>query len=143
MANAVALAEELIGAGARVLVARGGIADALKAADLDGIPLVNISITAYDVLRAVAEAKKKAPRVCIMAFESMIEGLDEILLLIGEDTSVVTLREGTKIPEAMAKCWEDGEVCFVGGLLLLRDSQIRDYPSVLIRLGKEAVSIAT
>lgn len=142
VANAVALAEELIGAGARVLVARGGIADALKAADLDGIPLVNISITAYDVLRAVAEAKKKAPRVCIMAFESMIEGLDEILLLIGEDTSVVTLREGTKIPEAMAKCWEDGEVCFVGGAITCEIARSKDYPSVLIRSGKEAVSIA-
>lgn len=140
--DAVALAEELIAAGTRVLVARGGIADVLRVEGIDGISIVDISITAYDVLRAVAEAKKKAPRVCIMAFESMIEGLDEILLLIGGDTSVVTIHEGLKIPEAMKECWEHGEVCFVGGAVTCEIAQSKNYPSVLIRSGKEAVSDA-
>jgi len=138
--DAVSVARELIDLGAAVLVARGGTADALRAAGLDGVPVVSIPITAYDVLRAVAEAKRKAPRICIMAFESMIEGLDEILQLIGEGTSVVTLRPGLNISDAMKRCHSQGEVCFVGGAITCEIANLNGYPSVLIRSGKEAVS---
>ncbi len=137
--DAVAAAKELVEDGAVVLVARGGTSDALRRGGIDGIPVVNIPITAYDVLRAVAEARKKCAHICIMAFESMIEGLDEVLQLIGDDTSVVTLDHGMNISDTMKEWAAKGETCFVGGAITCEIAHFSGYPYVLIRSGKEAV----
>ncbi|MEX0974506.1 MAG: sigma 54-interacting transcriptional regulator [Bacillota bacterium] len=137
--DGVIVAKELIRAGAVVLVARGGTSDALRSAGID-IPIVNIPITAYDVLRSVAEARKKAGRICILAFESMIGGLDEVLQLIGDDTSLVTLKEGMNISDTMKEWAAKGETCFVGGAITCEIAHFSGYANVLIRSGKEAVS---
>lgn len=140
--EAVSAAEGLVRDGAAVVVARGGTVDVLKKAGLGGVPIVNIPITAYDVLRAVAEAKKITRSVCIVAFESMIEGLDEVLQLLGSDMSLVTIKQGMDVADVVKAEARGSDVCLVGGAITCDIARDEGYPYVLIRSGKEAVSRA-
>ncbi len=138
--NVVEVARGLVDDGAMVLVSRGGMTDVLRDAGIDDVPIVNIPITAYDILRSVAEGRRKARRVCIMAFESMVDGLDEVLEVLGDDVSLVTLKDGMDIPAVMGELAKGGETCFIGGAVTCENAELSGYPSVLIRSGRSAVS---
>ncbi|HHW17487.1 MAG TPA: sigma 54-interacting transcriptional regulator [Firmicutes bacterium] len=141
--DAVAVAKKLIRSGALVLVARGGTANTLKSEVLDGTPVVEIPITGYDLLRAIAQARKRATRICVMAYQNMIEGLDKSILgLLGDNIEVVPLTATTDVCSAIKAAAATGDVCFVGGAITCELADSMRYPSVLIRSGKEGISYA-
>ena len=71
----VVRARELAGQGVEIIITRGGTASAIKEALPDMI-VVDIPITGFDVLRTVEEASRHGHYIGVVAFPSMVIGID-------------------------------------------------------------------
>lgn len=139
--EALRVALSLMEKGIEAVVARGGTARLLRDSQL-GIPVVEIEVSAYDILRAVARAMTFGRRIALVGSESMIYGTDEIHDLI--DAEIVEIKADSY--EELDRKWAgipgDEVDCVVGDVLACRWAEKRSIRAVPIRSGSNAVSIA-
>lgn len=143
--DAAEVSRGLIRSGAVVLVARGGTALSLKSNNLegfDGIPVVDVPVTAYDVLRAIAESKKKAQWTCVLAYPNMIEGIESVRNYLGSQIEVIPITAEANLHKIMRGEAAEKDICFVGGAITCEIASSCGYQSVLIRSGRPAVAHA-
>jgi hypothetical protein len=70
--KSVALAKELKAQGVQIIITRGGTATAIR--KLVDIPLVEIQITGFDVMRAISPYRKTTDTIGIIGFENVVRG---------------------------------------------------------------------
>ena len=83
LGDAINVAKQLQSEGAQVLVSRGGTALVLQNAPELSLPVIEIRVTAYDVVRAIAEARKFGPRIGVIGFENMVLGASTLETVLG------------------------------------------------------------
>ncbi|MFZ5436992.1 MAG: sigma 54-interacting transcriptional regulator [Bacillota bacterium] len=139
--EALGVARSLVQRGIEAVVSRGGTARLLRDSDL-GVPVIEIEVSAYDILRAIASARLHGRRIALVGSENMIYATDEISGLT--DTEVMVIKANTY--EEVTQKWTsipEGKVdCVVGDALACRWAEKRSIPSVLIQSGSGAVSDA-
>lgn len=143
--DALDLSHQLVRSGATVIVSRGGIADQLRASDAEwlvGVPIVDIIVTAYDVMRAVGEARKKAEWVSVIAFSNMIEGVQSVVDLLGPKILINPLGAQANMHKMMKSQSAGRDICFVGGATTCEIAEACRFQSVLIRSDKQSVAHA-
>ncbi len=117
LTDAVDLSLQLVRSGATVIVSRGGITDLLRASDaewLSGMPIVDIAVTGYDVMRALGEAKKKAEWVSVVAFPDVIEGVQSVADLLGPKVLLTPIGARSNLHKTMRLQAAGRDICFVG-----------------------------
>ncbi|MDI6825534.1 MAG: PrpR N-terminal domain-containing protein, partial [Bacillota bacterium] len=87
LSEAVSVARVEVARGAEVLVSRGGTATLIKAARL-GVPVVEISVTAYDVLHAVETARSLGGEIVLVGFENIALVGESIARVVGNLTGL-------------------------------------------------------
>ncbi|MDY0093461.1 MAG: sigma 54-interacting transcriptional regulator [Candidatus Vecturithrix sp.] len=136
-------AASLEGQGFDVLISRGGTAIAIKETVTD-IPVVEVQISGFDVVRTLYQAKQAAARIAIAGFEPFtygLEGLDDILdLRLG----MVTLKkewhdQHQVIEEKLRALQQQDYACVVGDHISVKIAQKLGMAGFLIKSGKEAV----
>lgn len=143
--DALAVAERLVKSGATVLVSRGGTTDRLRSSTPDwlvGIPIVDILVTAYDVVRAVGEARKKAEWISVIAFPSMIEGVESVTDVLGPKLLVSAIEPATNLHKIIRSQSVGRDICFVGGATTCEIAEACGFRSVLIRADRQSVGHA-
>jgi propionate catabolism operon transcriptional regulator len=143
--DALKVSHHLVSRGATVLLSRGGTTNYLKGEQPDwlaGVPIVDIPVTAYDVIRAIGQAREMAGRVSVIAFPSMIEGIDDVTEFLGVDVTVTPIANDFDVGQEIRHQASGKDVCFVGGAITHEIAQDSRYPSVLIRSGRAAVAYA-
>ena len=83
MDQAVEVARQAEARGYQVIVSRGLTASKIAASDIE-LPVIDIRISGYDVLRAYFEAKKLGSTIGIVDVEDVIVGLSSFEKIIGE-----------------------------------------------------------
>ncbi len=143
--DALDLSLQLVKSGATVIVSRGWTTDHLKTSNAEwlyGIPIVDIIVTAYDVMRAVGEARKKAEWVSVIAFPNMIEGVESVADLLGPKILVNPLGAHSNLHRMMKSQSAGRDICFVGGATTCEIAEACRFQSVLIRSDKQSVAHA-
>lgn len=143
--DALKVSHHLVSRGATILVSRGGTTNHLKGEHpgwLDGVPIVDIPVTAYDVIKAIGEARKMAKKVSVIAFPNMIEGIGEVMDFLGPDLTVTPITNDIDVGCEIKRQAAKSDVCFVGGAITYEMAREYGYPSVLIRTGRAAVAYA-
>lgn len=143
--DALELGNRLVSWGATVLLTRGGTTNHLKQEQpdwLSGVPIVDIPVTAYDVIRAIGRAREMATTVSVIAFPSMIEGIDDVMEFLGVELTVTPITNDVDVRQVIRRQAAGNDVCFVGGAITHEIAQEYGYPSVLIRSGRAAVAYA-
>ena len=75
-----------------VIISRGGTAEFLRKgqrSDPDAIPIVQIQVTAFDIIDAVCEAQKVSRNMAFIAYPNMLEGAKKIMDLFDLDQRFV------------------------------------------------------
>ncbi|MCM3089890.1 MULTISPECIES: sigma 54-interacting transcriptional regulator [unclassified Cytobacillus] len=80
--NAVESAKELEKNGTEVIISRGTMALKLIESDID-LPVVQIPITGYDLLRTIKEAQKLGEKIGIADTEEVLQGIETIESVLG------------------------------------------------------------
>jgi propionate catabolism operon transcriptional regulator len=123
-----------------IVIARGITYLALKR-NLLNVSVIEISITGYDIIRALDACKKQyqAKKIAIIAAESIIyeEGfLDDIL---HTDIEVYKIQNEEDVVQALRMAKEHQVDAVVGGLTACRIAKNRGWQCVQIHTGEEAI----
>jgi PAS domain S-box-containing protein len=141
--DGVQLAQKLIDDGVDVIISRGGTALAIKE-QLPDFPVVEVQVTAFDLLRAIQEGMKYTNRLVIAGFRQFTEGLEHWAEMLGIELKIITLdRRTSRQPESVSTGIEDfkrrGFSCLIGDTISVKMANRYGYRTVLIRSGKEAL----
>ncbi|AEE91698.1 Proprionate catabolism activator, Fis family [Tepidanaerobacter acetatoxydans Re1] len=136
----VKAAKKLIDEGAEVIISRGGTATAITR-QLDE-PVVEIIVSPYDIIRAVASAKRCGDHIGVVGFRNIIYGsksLEEVLDVKIEELEIKTEADALSV---IKKAKQDGIQVIVGDAVSVRYSKKMGLESVLVTSGKESISMA-
>jgi len=136
----VKAAKKLIDEGVEVIISRGGTATAISM-QLDE-PVVEIVVSPYDIMRAVASAKKYGNHIGIVGFRNVIYGsksLEEVLDVKIEELEVKDEKDALCVID---KAKQEGIQVIVGDAVSVRHSKKLGLQAILVTSGKESISMA-
>lgn len=145
LTDAVDLSLQLVKSGATVIVSRGGMTDHLRASEaewLSGIPIVDIAVTGYDVMRALGEARRKAEWVSVVAFPDIIEGVRSVADLLGPKVLFSPIRARSNLHKIMRLQAAGRDICFVGEATTCEIAETCGLSFVPIRSDRPSVARA-
>ncbi|HWI66143.1 MAG TPA: sigma 54-interacting transcriptional regulator [Symbiobacteriaceae bacterium] len=137
----VYLAQEAQKSGAEVIVSRGVTAWMIAEAGL-GIPVVEVPITGYDLLRAYVAAKALGQPVGILDVEEVLRGVTALEEILGERIVKVELKDQSRIDEGIQELKAAGVAAVFGKIAMVRLARKHAMRGVVIRSEAEAVSQA-
>lgn len=93
------LARQYMNDGYDVILSRGGTADLIKS--FSAIPVIDIAISAYDILRAVQLAEASGGAFAAIGFPSITTPLRQLCGLIHYDIDIITIQDEFQAAEAL------------------------------------------
>ena len=143
--NGIQLAKIEKEKGAEVIISRGGTAILIRNANLD-IPVVEVEVTAYDLIYSLNSARKLGNRIVVVGFENVINalrGMDRVikemcnLQIITQKVNADTEIEAV-VKENALKLGTNNLV-FVGGNLVVHVAEEIGCAAVVLQSASESV----
>ena len=128
--------------GYQVIVSRGLTASKIKESGIE-LPVVDIRIGGYDILRAYKEAKKIGSRVGIVDVEDVIVGLSSLEKIIEDKLIKYTCQNDLDdIAHGIGLLRQRGADVVIGKIAMAREARAQGLDAVVITSGFEAVRTA-
>ncbi len=121
-----------------VFVSRGGTALMLQHADM-GVPVVEIKVSAYDILTALAESRRVTEHVAVVGFKNVIQGSAEIARLIDLQADEYHVDSALDVTDCLRHVKELGIKWVIGDTVVHRSAASLGLGCTLITSGKKAV----
>ena len=123
-----------------VIISRGITAIAARERYPD-IPVVDIQVTGYDMMRAVRESQQRFPgaRMAIVGSANMTYGAKIIEELMAVSVEVVAVVNETDATPTIARLKENGVDVIIGGVMPTLIAERCGIDAVFIRTGREAI----
>lgn len=122
-----------------VIVSRGGVALALRELQHD-IPVVEVSVTAYDVLEAIHTGSKYGLPMGVAGFANVVYGADRVKSIL--NLSELQVKEWTQHDECdgiIRRMASEGIQVIIGDTVATQTAQRYGLKSILVQSGKEAI----
>ncbi len=129
---------ELVRQGTEIIITRGGTALAVKKA-LPEITVVEVPITGFDILRTIDQARQYGNRIGIVAFPSMVIGIDCLAPILNVDLRHYLIQTEYEAEFRVLQAFREGVDVVVGGVITGQVAHKHNVPCVLIRSGAEGV----
>lgn len=134
-------AEQINPTGYDLIIARGYTVQALSSQH--AIPVLPLPITCFDVLRAIADCRKKftpePKKICLIGQFDDFHSFSGLSSLINVPVQIILNEDHTKIEESITKAVESGCDAIVGGYSVWLAAQKRGIPAISIQTGEEAL----
>ena len=131
-------ARELARQGVEIIITRGGTASEIKKA-LPDITVVEVSITGFDILRTIDEARQHGSRIGVVAFPSMVIGIDCLAPILDVELRHYLIQNEYEAEFQVLQAFQDGADVVIGGVITGQASKKHHIPHVLIRSGAEGI----
>lgn len=120
------------------IIARGYSARRLKAQGL-GVPVIDIAISGYDVIRSIQECQRRfqTRRIGFVGFYNAFNGIEQFSGMFGCDIRVYIPECAAEIRHALELAKQDGCDVIVGGYSVQQDAGLLGLPAILLRTGRE------
>lgn len=139
LGDAIDVAKQLQSEGIQVFISRGGTALVLQNAPELSLPVVEIRVTAYDVVRAMAKAKEFGPRIGVIGFENMVLGASTLEAVLGATIKEFLLGSPNEIEDKVQSAIKQGVDALIGGVITVKTAEKLNIDAVLIESGPEAI----
>jgi PAS domain S-box-containing protein len=136
----VEAARRAVAAGAEVIVSRGGTALAIRR-ELD-VPVVEIKVSPFDVLRGLRELGPGDGPVGIVGFENIVRDCEDFGNLLGLPLRLILVRSDEDAREKIEAASRQGVRTFVGDALSTRQAVSLGLKVSFISSGEEAIARA-
>ncbi|MGA5688451.1 sigma 54-interacting transcriptional regulator [Cytobacillus pseudoceanisediminis] len=136
--NAISAAKEFEKAGTEVIISRGTLGLKLIESDLS-IPVVQIPITGYDLLRTIKQAQKIGQKIGIADTRDVLQGIQTIESVLGfsiEKHCVIVPEEAEAAVEALSKKEID---VLIGKSIFTNKVKNDSIKTVILTSGEESV----
>lgn len=129
--------------GIDVVISRGGTAIAIKETVTD-LPVIEIQVNGFDIIRALHRARRHANRIAIVGFEPFTYEPEDLGEMLGLDLTVVSLKavwydQPRYIEEELRTIQQHGYTCIVGDNISVNVAEKLGMCGHLITSGKEAL----
>ena len=131
-------AAELIHAGTEIIISRGGTARAIKQA-FPATIVVELPITGFDLLRTVDQARRLGGRIGVVAFASMVVGIDCLPEILGVDLRQYPIENEFEAEAKVLQACREGAEVIIGGVITGHTARKHNLPHVLIESGGEGI----
>ena len=123
-----------------VCMARGVMAAALKRLTT-GIPVVELPVSGYEILRAIWECQKKysPTKIAIVGSRDMIYGVKKIQDIIGVELIVDEIHDEDEAESHIQVIKKSGVTVIIGGVMSTSIAQRHGLHAELIQIGQEAI----
>ncbi len=120
------------------IIARGYSARRLKAQGL-GVPVIDIAISGYDVIRSIQECQRRfqTRSIGFVGFYNAFNGIEQFSGMFGCDIRVYIPECAAEIRHALELAKQDGCDVIVGGYSVQQDAGLLGLPAILLRTGRE------
>lgn len=125
---------------ADAVIARG-VTGAAIARMLRGIPVVQLSVTGYDVMRAAMECKKRfhAKKVAMVGAPNMFYGADSIRDFMDMEVETVAVENEEQAEKGLLALHKKGFRDIIGGGMAVQIAQDLKMNAIFIQSGPEAI----
>lgn len=128
-----------------VMISRGGMAESLRAAqkaDPDPIPVVEIHPSPFDIMDAVAAARKISSAIACIAYANVLEGIRKIADLFRLDIRFVRRSSPWDCLEAVFNALEHGARVIIGDARVASVCEKNNIPCVPLTSGADSLRLA-
>lgn len=140
LSEGVAIAQQLIKEGIKIFISRGGTATAIMASE--NVPVVEIKISGFDIIRAISKAKEKGNRIGVVGFKNVIYGSQSLNEILDVEIYEFEIESSFEAENGVLSAIEQKVDVLVGDAVATRIAEKYGLESVLITSGKESVSAA-
>ncbi|SDF73678.1 sigma 54-interacting transcriptional regulator [Sporolituus thermophilus] len=135
--DGVQAARQAVAGGAEVIISRGGTAR-LIARTLD-IPVVEIKVSPFDILRCLAQLREYKGKIGIIGFSNVVYGCESIGAVLGLELKQIIIDSRDDAPGKIAAAAQAGIELVVGDAISIKQATRLGLKGVLITSGKEAI----
>ncbi|WP_286230801.1 sigma-54-dependent Fis family transcriptional regulator [Neobacillus mesonae] len=133
----VAIAKDAEQHGYHVIISRGGTASMIQEAV--SIPVIDIQVSGYDVLRILTLVKGFSRKAAIVGFSNITQGAATICELLDLDIKTLTITKDSEVTETLANLKNLGYEVIIGDVVTVQSARQLGLTGVLITSGKEAI----
>lgn len=127
----------LVEDGVEIIISRGGTAQLLKR-ELR-VPVVEIKVTAYDILGALQKVPTHGQKIGIIGFGNVIYGAHKLGDLLDLDLTVFTIQIEEDVPIKLEEAKKNKVDVIIGDKVVVSHASKRGQKSVLIESGRESI----
>ncbi|MGC7871416.1 sigma 54-interacting transcriptional regulator [Desulfosporosinus sp. SYSU MS00001] len=140
MSDGAAAAKNALNDGVEVIISRGGTASLIRQAVT--IPVVDVEVTGYDILRAFYPLRSIEGYFGIIGFPSVIKGCQTVAEMFGLNYFIYELEEENDSLQSLNKEELAQTKLIIGDTLAVRYSEVLNRPVHLIKSGPESIAAA-
>jgi transcriptional regulator with PAS, ATPase and Fis domain len=133
----VMIAKQLESNGYDVVISRGATARVIR--EQTNLPVVDLQISGYDILRTLSLVKGYSGKVGVMSYLNIVQGTDVVGKLLGIDVQTFPINSEEEIETIIQKARINGIQMIIGDVITTSVAEHYGMTSVLITSGKEAV----
>jgi len=139
-------AVELEEQGFDVIISRGGTAIAIEKS-LINVPVVEIRISGFDLIRIIYKAMQKTDKIAVVGFEPFTSGIKQLGTIMNIDLKVLSLKsewydQTFYINEILEEIKNQGYNYLVGDNISVKIAREIGLKTLLIESGKESITQA-
>jgi transcriptional regulator with PAS, ATPase and Fis domain len=127
----------LVEKGVEVIVSRGGTAKLLK--ERLSIPIVEIKVTAYDILGALQKVKNRSQKIGIVGFENVVYGSEKLGDLLDLNLTVFPIQREEEVPAILEEAQNNSIEMIIGDKIVVSQASRFNQQSILIESGRESL----
>lgn len=136
----IKVATDFVSEGIEVIISRGGTATAI--AEALEVPVVQIAVSAFDLIRAIAQAKFFGSNIGVVGYRNVIYGCKSLESVLGIFIQEIQVEQPEQVDEAITTAITKGVQVIVGDAVTVRCSKEKGLPALLVNSGREAIGIA-
>ncbi|CAG7643123.1 PrpR N-terminal domain-containing protein [Paenibacillus allorhizosphaerae] len=138
--EAIPLAQQAERKGYDIIVSRGGTATLIR--KHTALPVVDIPVSGYDILRVLTLIKNANSKVAIIGFPNVCHGGAAVSSLLDIDIPAYVVDHESQVEGALREAFRSGVKIVLGDVVTVRTAQEMGYHGILITSGRESVTEA-
>ncbi|RPF53926.1 sigma-54-dependent transcriptional regulator [Aquisalibacillus elongatus] len=135
--DGVEIAKRAEAEGYHVIISRGGTAKMIRHAV--SLPVVDVHITGYDILRILTLAKDFSEKKALVGFTNITLGAQSIADVLDYPVDVYSIQQADDVKELLPKLKEDGYGLILGDVITVEEANRHGMEGVLLQSGREAI----
>lgn len=123
--------------GTDVIVSRGGTAELIQ--EKVSIPVIDIEVSGYDMLRVITLIKDFPGKAAIVGFSAIAEGASAVCSLVDIEVKTITITEADEVYSKLESLQRSGYQVIVGDVITVKIAEELGLNGILLTSGKESV----
>lgn len=137
LGDAIPVVKEYEDKGIQFIISRGGTAKLIS--QFTNIPVVEIKLSGYDILRTLTLIKDYQMKVHMIGFPNICNDVLSIANLLNIDISYTVVHHKEEVANAVKEAWMNGAQLILGDTITVNTAESFGLQGMMITTGKESV----